>query len=292
MAGHCSSTDDRTSISSHTNYRYLSTPEKHERMKLLHRENRAGRERVKRLKEKLSKAIEEQGVNLEADMMEDLQVIMEEEQQQALKGVEEGTFLHLFWQQQKEASLKNKRGMRWHPAMIKWCIFLRHQSRKAYETLRQSGCIHLPSQRTLQDYSHCVKSAAGFSLQIDQQLMQAANITTCEFYEKFVAILIDEMYVRQDLVYEKQSRKLVGFTSLGDINDHLVAFEKSIVEENPDEIDDVAKTMVVFMVRGLFSKLRYPYAQFPCSSLTGDLLYQPFWHAVFRLENMGLKVIH
>ena len=33
----------------------------------------------------------------------------------------------------------------------------------------------------------------------------------------------------------------------------------------------LAKTMVVFMVRGLLNKLQFPYAQFPCGQL--DQLY-------------------
>jgi len=48
--------------------------------------------------------------------------------------------------------------------------------------------------------------------------------------------------------------------------------------------------MMVFMVRGLFSKLQFAYAQFPCASVTGDLLYAPFWEAVGRIEACGLKV--
>ncbi len=47
---------------------------------------------------------------------------------------------------------------------------------------------------------------------------------------------------------------------------------------------------MVFMVRGLFTRLRFPYAQFPCCSVTGELLFNPFWEAVIRLERMELKV--
>lgn len=50
--------------------------------------------------------------------------------------------------------------------------------------------------------------------------------------------------------------------------------------------------MVGMMVRGLFSRLRFPYAQFPVSSVTGDLLFEPFWQAVFRLERLDLKVLY
>ncbi len=73
------------------------------------------------------------------------------------------------------------------------------------------------------------------------------------------------------------------------MNDHLLALERSVVQDKPDK-ERLAKTMMVFMVRGLFTPLRFPYAQFPCGSVTGDLLFYPFWQAVYILERMGLKV--
>lgn len=43
---------------------------------------------------------------------------------------------------------------------------------------------------------------------------------------------------------------------------------------------------MVMMVKGLFTPLRYVYAQFPCTSITGDLLFEPFG----KLERIGFKV--
>ena len=102
-------------------------------------------------------------------------------------------------------------------------------------------------------------------------------------------VLSHEMHIREDLAYDKHTGKMIGFTNLGDINNHLLAFERSI-EENKDEENVLAKSMMVFMVRGLFTPLRFTYVQFPCSKVTGDLLFHPFWQAVYRLERMGLKV--
>ncbi len=47
---------------------------------------------------------------------------------------------------------------------------------------------------------------------------------------------------------------------------------------------------MVFVVRGLFNSLEFLYAQFPCAEVSGELLYDPFWEAVQRVENCGLKV--
>ena len=61
------------------------------------------------------------------------------------------------------------------------------------------------------------------------------------------------------------------------------------MEQDPEEIP-LAKTIMVFMVKSLFGSFRFPYAQFQCAKINGDLLYQPFWEAVFRLERMDVKV--
>jgi hypothetical protein len=63
----------------------------------------------------------------------------------------------LIEQQLKFNKLKDKRAMRWHPTVIKWCIYLRSKSPKGYKTIKDGGFLSLPSERTLFDYSHCIK---------------------------------------------------------------------------------------------------------------------------------------
>lgn len=45
------------------------------------------------------------------------------------------------------------------------------------------------------------------------------------------------------------------------------------------------------MVKGLFTKLEFPYCQFPCTALSGDQMYHPLWEAVERLKLCGFKVL-
>ena len=42
--------------------------------------------------------------------------------------------------------------------------------------LRESGCIKLPSQGTLRDYTHIFKSVSGFSVDVDVQFMKDVKI--------------------------------------------------------------------------------------------------------------------
>lgn len=100
-------------------------------------------------------------MSVDEETEHDLLEIVRLEDDGVKKAHPEGSFQMLFWKQQQEASKRSAKGMRWHPLFIKWCIYLRHQSSKAYETLRDSGCIALPSQRTLRDYTNCVKATAG-----------------------------------------------------------------------------------------------------------------------------------
>lgn len=170
-------------------------------------------------------------------------------------------------------------------------IFFMYRSSSAYEALRNSGCMQLPSQRTLRDYTHYVNACTGFSSEVDKMLRNAAKLDACPDRERNVLLLLDEMHIRQDLVFDKHSGALIGFCNLGDINDHLQQFEQSL-SDSDTTTPELAKTMMVFMVHGLFSKLQFPYVQLPCGDISGDLLYDPLWEAVGRLENCGFKVCY
>ena len=54
------------------------------------------------------------------------------------------------------------------------------------------------------------------------ELLRAANYKELKDWEKCVTLLIDEMYIKEDLVYDKVSGALIGFTFLGDTNEHLL----------------------------------------------------------------------
>ena len=172
--------------------------------------------------------------------------------------------------------------------MIKWALYLQYQSAGAYETVR--SYIALPSQRTLRDYSHHTKAHIGFSDETDKQLMSVADVTRIQDWQKYVVVLMDEMHIREDLIYDKHTGALLGFTNLGDVNSHLDRFERS-VETNTISESPLAKAMLVIMVRGLFMKLQFPYAQFPSLKLRGDQIFDPLWEAVYRIERCGLKFV-
>ena len=93
---------------------------------------------------------------------------------------------------------------------------------------------------------------------------------------------MDEIYIKSNLVYNKHDGSFVGFVNIGDINNQLLDFQAAIDSGEPSP--SLASTVIVFMVRGLLHKFAYPYAQFACGKLAGDLIFDPIWEAAAGLE--------
>ena len=110
------------------------------------------------------------------------------------------------------------------------------------------------------------------------QLFAAAKMSTCHDWQKLIILLLHEMY---SIVYNKNTGEMIGFEKL-----IIISWLWSVLLKK----QMIAKTMLVIMVKGLFTPFRLPYAHFPCMSISGDLLFYPFWEAVYRLERMGFKV--
>ena len=68
------------------------------------------------------------------------------------------------------------------------------------------------------------------------------------------------------------------------------SLENLLNDQRACTFDMVAKTMLVFMIRGLCTGLQYPYAQFACKNTKADQMYLPVTEAIFQLERLGLKV--
>lgn len=279
----------RLDTTSHTNYRYLHTPELRERLHNSRKENKVLSKKVEQLKTKLEKMTQSVGVNLDNDLNSDMNAIVSENSDTISHPP--NSFAHIFWDQQKESMRKDPKQMRWHPMMIKWCIHLKMLSSSCYNSFRSSGVVKLPSERTLRDYTNVIKAKSGLQKDVDEQLAKEANIESASEHEKYVALVFDEVKIKEDLVYNKHSGELIGFVNIIDINQHLSSLERACSDDDEAQIPQLATHMLVFMVRGVCSSLKFPYAQFPVKSSSGEILHPIVWECVEHLEMIGLKVI-
>ena len=148
----------------------------------------------------------------------DLQAVMKDQSKEINKLFPEGSLRKLFWDEQfKIAKLKNSKNMRWHPMMSHWCLNLKLLSSSAYHALRTSGFLKLPSERTLRDYTHFIKTRPGFQAEVDSMLVREAGLSNLPEWKRHVVLLFDEMKVKQSLVYDKHDLKIVGFVNLGEV---------------------------------------------------------------------------
>ena len=201
-----------------------------------------------------------------------------------------GSFRRLFWDQQFQAAkASDARQMRWHLCMIRWCLNLKLLSSAAYHSIRTSGFIKLPSERTLRDYTHYIKSEAGFSAELDQVLADEFHVEDLPEWKRYVVLVLDEMKVKESLVFDKNQTRVIGFVDIGGVNNQLANLEREFASNQ--QHPPIATHILVLMVRGIFTGHRFSYAHFPTTTCRAEHIFEIMWEAVERIEHQKLKVL-
>lgn len=240
-------------------------------------------DQVAKLERKLKRKISSEGVTL--DKVQDLEMrdLMASCEQDVMKAFPDAnSYQRLFWSQQLKSIETSKFGMRWHPMIIRWCLSIRQKSQKAYDAIRDAGFITLPSNRTLFDYSHYIRSDLGFNADVLKMLKEEAEKLDMykEEWRKYVGVLFDEIRIKEDLVYNKVSGELIGYCNLDSVGNTLMNIENEMANKE----NSVAKYVLVLMVRGVTTSLKFPLAAFATQSISADFLYPIVWTAISLLE--------
>ena len=101
-------------------------------------------------------------------------------------------------------------------------------------------------------------------------------------HERFVTILIDEMKMQEDLIWDKYTGELIGSVDLGDGDVNAATLDK------PNEL---ATHVLVFMVKSIVNTLSISLATFATTGVSSFQLMPIFWTAIRYLEKINLKVI-
>ena len=284
------SSKDSASVSSKVNYRYQSSEVLRKRLSSTQLAKKNAVQNVTRLTSKISKLVESEEVAVTSEQDSIIKEIIEKEKPE----LDENTPLHLLWQQQKERSSKSAKAMRWHPLIIRWCLSIYMTSPAAYRHIssKRNNFLMLPHVNTLKKYINYTKPSSGFNPDIIKELVEDSKLASLKDFQKNVSILFDEMKIQANLVYKKSTGKIVGFTEMGSINEEMSEFQRHVDSENVDEKPDrkLAQYVNLFMVRGIFTNLCYPFGYHASVGFKSDELFPVVWEATGVLESLGFKV--
>ena len=182
-------------------------------------------------------------------------------------------FMKLFWEQENKLFSSSSKGVRYHPMIIRFCLSLAAKSPSCYEELRNSKVLILPRQRRLKDYRNAIRPQRGFN---DKVIEELKSLTNSYFdVQRYVVLLFDEMKVQSNLVLDKGTGELIGFTDLGDLDLNFAVLDKT---------DEIATHALAFIVRGVSTQLKFCLAHFSTNGVTASQLMPIFWEAVCILE--------
>ena len=175
-------------------------------------------------------------------------------------------FINLFWQQQKKLFKCSNKGVRFDPMLIRFCRSLWSKSSSAYEELRNFNVLVLPSSRTLRDYKNFTQSKTGFAKEILNDLTGLSSNFIGN--QRYIAIVIDEMKIKINLVFDKHSGELSGFVDLGDPDKNFTSMDS--------KMKTLASHALVLHHRGICTDLKYSLAYFTTRGVTSTQLFPIF----------------
>jgi hypothetical protein len=195
------------------------------------------------------------------------------------------SFLEILLSDQAKAISTESRQMRWHPAVIRWCLRIYLKSHKLYNDLRNSGGLKLPSGRTLSDYNNFCAPRTGWNTENLRVMKDQFEKKKPPKRANLGGLFFDEMSIKEGLVFDPKNWELVGFTDICENNITDTVTTKS------DAVDKLATHVLQFFFRSTFFNFDFPCAFFLTRNTTSVQLNRLFWLGVSMLHTYGFDVI-
>lgn len=268
-----------------TNIKYLSGEEAKERLRETQEEKRKLEKKIFKMRERLKTFIERSTVPVSTEFGADIAKLFKDNER-VMTPVQK-----LFWSEQLKclSKQKNPRQMRWNPFVIRLALHLQMLSSTAYDYVK--NFINLPSKRTLYDYSHFTEAKEGPQDFIINDLAKQCEEKFKEKHEKYFSLVFDEIDIRSGVVIDRRTGEVVGYTNLSDVEEELVALEAEISEKGEPK-KQVAKKLLFYMAAGITNPLLGVVGVYSTGgNFTAGQIYTRTWALVYRLENVGMKVL-
>lgn len=192
----------------------------------------------------------------------------------------------LFWEEQVKAlGAKGPSGRRWSPMMIRLAIHLQAKSSGFYKDLSQ--IISLPGKTSLYDYTNLFPEKPGVRHHNINSLKEKCK--SLPEKHKYFSLMMDEVSIRENLVFCPKTGEIIGFVNLSDIEDEISRLDADLTSSRPQS----AKRMLVYMVKGLSApkEVKQVVGIFGTTSATSQQIYDRTWSVIEAMEMSGLKVL-
>ena len=100
--------------------------------------------------------------------------------------------------------------------------------------------------------------------------------------ETFFVTLMDEMKIRENLVWNKHTGDLIGYVDFGDTELNYAILQKST---------DIATHVLVFLLRSVVNPFKFNLANFATTGATSSQMFPLLWKAISICELNSLKVL-
>ncbi|XP_034254904.1 uncharacterized protein LOC117653377 [Thrips palmi] len=189
--------------------------------------------------------------------------------------------------QEELAAQKRATGMKWYPTLIRYALFMRSTSQLG------SGMITLPSGKALFNFSQVLFKIKNSFQKADVSCFRdKPYLKNCNLIGSHNIVLIDEINVIDNLVYQKSNSELIGFVKLSDVKCEMDKIEEFIVADKClDHRPIPSYTMLAYMVKGINNNLREVVGLLDAEDDSPQKVYDATWDVISTLEQNAFKVV-
>ncbi|KAK8763588.1 hypothetical protein V5799_015386 [Amblyomma americanum] len=150
-----------------------------------------------------------------------------------------------------------------------------------YVHIRSEGLLRLPCRSTLQKCIGTVAGEFGFNDLVRCRLeAELENLETPQ--SKVCGLVVDEMRIQENLIYNKQRDAFVGDVDMG----------PELQDISPSSEDEVlANSLLCFLQCGLHARFKIPVGYFFTKGCTGEQLAVVIRHVLKKTADVGFDIV-
>ena len=194
-------------------------------------------------------------------------------------------FMRLFWEEQQKYLQSSPNNVKYHPMIIRYCLLLASKSAAAYDDIRYNeqigtGFVIRPSRCRLRNYKNYIRPQRDFNKDIVNEMLE--KIKHFSDNEKFFVMLMDEIKIQENLVWDKHTGYLIGYVDFGDAELNYATLQKST---------DIATDVLVFLLRSVVNPFKFSLADFATTGATSSQMFPLLLKVISICELNSLKVL-